>query len=233
MPERQLINLKVARATTCADWFLHIDSDEFLHLEIGFDEIVNPLPLDVTEIRLQNFERIMFTDASTWHSGAFRVPCWDKVVLSNYPVSIHRFLGLGLANYYHGKSFVKHVPQLVQGIHGGLRKSEYEVIRFSLPWRSGFIGHFQYNGRESFYKRFAHKFKDREMLLKHELNQASWIVRNNFARHKLFQLGISLFEADEATADRYLQKGLFREIPHQFSERIENSFDRMHLRISK
>lgn len=231
VPQRQLVNLKVARSFNTDDWFLHIDSDEFVHLEQPLEELVSVLPLDVTEIRLQNFERVMRPNASTWHTGAFRVPSWDKAALSNYPELIQPFLGLGMANYYHGKSFVKQVPGLIQGIHGAIRKSEFEVIRFNVPWESGFVGHYQYSGRESFYRRFSYKRADGEALLKHEAAQADWIVENDFARDKIIQLATSLFEVDEVVAGDYVKKGLFRDIPKAFIERLESSFDAKHLRV--
>lgn len=231
VPERQLLNLKVARAIFKSDWFLHIDTDEFLHLEQDLADLLGYLPSDVTEIRLQNFERITRPDTVTWHTGAFRVPCWDQAALSNYPDFIQPFLALGLANYYHGKSFVRNRPNLVQGIHGAIRKSEFEVIRFNMPWESGFVGHYQYSGRESFFKRFAYKRRDGEALLRHEVAQMRWIEEHEFARDDIFRLGIALFEADEVEANRYREKGLFRDIPQAYIERIENSFDPEHLRI--
>lgn len=232
VPHRQLVNLKVARKISSDDWYLHLDSDEFLHLNLDFFDVVDNLPADVTEIRLQNFERIMRPDASTWHTGAFRVPCWNRAALSNYPEFIQPFLALGLANYYHGKSFVRNSPIITQGIHGAIRKSEFEVIRFNVPWDTGFIGHYQYSGRESFYRRFAYKRQDGEALLKHEVAQAQWIVENDFAQDKISLLGRSLFEVDATVADKYCQKGLFRDMPEAYTSRIESSFDAAHLRVS-
>jgi hypothetical protein len=232
VPERQLINLKVARANCTCDWFLHIDADEFLHLEQDFFDLVTPLPSDITEIRLQNFERIKRPDSSNWHTGVFRVPCWNTTAISHYPNFIKPFLGLGLANYYHGKSFVKNRPNLTQGIHGGIRKSEYEVIRFTLPWNSGFIGHYQYYDREAFYMRLAKKQINGGGLLKHELAQKQWIAQNNFEQDAIYRLGVELFEATEVESERYRANGLFRDIPQAFIARIEGSFDAVHLNFS-
>lgn len=232
VPEKQMVNLKVARTVFSADWFLHIDSDEFLHLEQDFFDLVSVLPADVTEIRLQNFERVMRPGASTWHTGSFRMPCWDKSTLATYPSFIQPFLALGLANYYHGKSFVKNRSNLTQGIHGASRKSTFEVIRFNVPWSTGFIGHYQYTGRDSFYRRFTYKRQDGEALLKHEIAQVRWMSENDFARDEIFRLAQALFEADDVTADGYRKNGLFRDIPREFIKRIENSFQEEHLLIN-
>lgn len=231
VPKRQLINLKVARAFCACDWFLHLDSDEFLHLERDFADLTHGLPTEIHEIRLQNFERIISPDAPTWHTGRFRVPCWDTAALSQYPEFIQPFLGLGLANYYHGKSFVKNRPNLLQGIHGAIRKSEFEVIRFHLPWEAGFVGHYQFNGYEAFYKRITNKRQFGGALLEHEKAQARWIADANFGRDDIFRIAKSLFEAQDTEAERYMEHALFREMPQAYTERLANAFDAEQLRF--
>lgn len=222
--QKQLINLKVARQICKSSWFLHIDSDEFIHLDIDFNQFASSLPSEISEVRLQNFERVTTHQEQCWHKGVLRKPSWDQEILSYYPKFTRRFLSFGLANYFHGKSFVKSKTNITQSIHGAIRKGEFEVIRLNLPWSSGFIAHYQFSGKKQYYNRIRGMNRRASFMLRHEQIQLEWVAQSDFEKEAIFELADALFFFDETDLQGYLELGLFQNIPTSLIQNFENSF---------
>jgi hypothetical protein len=225
LAKRQLVNLHAARKSCTCQWHLHVDMDEYLYLNDCFFELIKSVPREVSEVRLQNFERVMLRGASNWHEGVFRVPSHSCGSNDNVADFIMPFLGMGLANYYHGKSFVRNSRNIIQGIHGAIRMSHFEVIRFNLPWHLGFIAHYQYLGEEQFFNRMKSVNLRMSGRLAHEVAQLRWLQARNFTREDVNKLGSALFEVDCGDVDIMVKRKTFCKIPDDVTRNIQSSFE--------
>lgn len=224
LAKRQLINLHVARKSCECQWHLHVDMDEYLYLSDCFFNLIKSVPIEVSEVRLQNFERVMLHGASNRHEGVFRTPSHGYESNGNISDFVKPFLGMGLANYYHGKSFVRNSKQIIQGIHGAIRLSHFEVIRFNLPWDLGFIAHYQYLGGEQFYNRIKNMNSRNSGMLAHEVVQLRWLEARKFKKEDVIKLGIALFEAESDDVEFLIKDKIFRKIPDALMRHMQASF---------
>ena len=226
LAKRQLINIHVARKSCKCHWHLHIDMDEYLYLNGCFFDLIKSVPSEISEVRLQNFERVMLHGASNWYEGFLRTPSYSYKSNLNISEFIKPFLGMGLANYYHGKSFVRNSRNIIQGVHGAIRLSHFEVIRFNLPWDLGFIAHYQYSSGENFYNRMKKMNSRNSGFLAHEVAQLRWLETRNFEKEDTIKLGMALFEVDNECAEILIKDNIFRIIPDALLRNIQTSFHR-------
>jgi len=229
IPHRQLVNLRVARANCNCNWFLHIDSDEFLFSEMDFNNIFENLPNEVIEVRLKNCERVTRPSQTFWHTGALRMPCWRHDLILSYGEKRRQFLAFGLAEYFHGKSFVRKNVNAAQGIHGALQKSDFDAIRFDVPIGEAFIAHYQYLGESQFHSRMIEKKNRSAAMFKHERSQFNWAAHYQFRKEYIVELARLLFVAEDDDIEKWKNLGLYRDIPASLLRTIENSFVEEHL----
>ncbi len=141
---RQLVNLRVARKMLDMQWILHIDIDEFLYIyDWGHIEGVFDLPREISEIRIQNAERVLAFGKKAWTDGYLRVRTQKSQLLEKHYGLSSGFFGLGMSNYFHGKSFVRNRPKIKQGIHGAIHEdASREIIRYELNRQDAVIVHY-------------------------------------------------------------------------------------------
>ena len=143
VPQRQLKNLRFARAQVDARWFLHIDIDEFPWFTGDIGRMLDGAPVEVSDFHFQNVARLVVRGGAHWHDGLLRVPNFDKELQALHYGERAPFLGAGLACYFHGKSLVKNRPRLIQGVHSAMHVSpQQELVRMTIPLQEGFLVHY-------------------------------------------------------------------------------------------
>lgn len=140
---RQLVNLRVARKMLDVQWILHIDIDEFFYVyDEGIDCIFD-LPREISEIRIPNVERVLAFGKKTWTDGYLRVRTQKTKLLEKHYGLSSGFFGLGMSNYFHGKSFVRNRPKITQSIHGAIHQdASREIVRCELNRQDAVIVHY-------------------------------------------------------------------------------------------
>lgn len=140
---RQLSNVGYARSQIDAQWFLHIDIDEFPYFAGDLSRMLAGTPGEVSEFHFQNVERVTVLGGAHWHDGTLRLPNFDMELQARHYGQRARFLGAGLSSYIHGKSLVKNKPRVVQGVHSGVHVLPHrELVRMTVPLHEGFLVHY-------------------------------------------------------------------------------------------
>ncbi len=228
--QRQMLNLQSARKICGDGWLLHIDIDEFLHVPTGAVEQLFDLPEEIAEIRLGNVERVLPVTAKTWSDGYFRLKTRNQGLLQKHYGATAEFFGLGLANYFHGKSFVAARPGVRQSIHGAIHEHpRREIVRYEAGQQEAMIVHYPCITPGHFVSRYLGFLKHgtlNSFEFKHQRAFRAYLV--NEAR-KLGPLRAILkglqhlhYCSDQQARDR-LADGLYAEMPEKFTARIRDS----------
>lgn len=108
---RQAINATRTYRKTRADYLLHLDADEFLHMARPFEEEVARLEEGDVWLRVPAVERCWLSGDSSEHifSGVFRHPIKQAPLIATriYGEEVAPFLANGLAGSSHGKPLVR------------------------------------------------------------------------------------------------------------------------------
>ncbi|WP_175570411.1 glycosyltransferase family 2 protein [Vannielia litorea] len=108
---RQAINATTAYKKVKADYLLHLDADEFLHMARPFAEEVARLEADDIWLRVPAVERCWLAGDRSEHifSGVFRHPIKQAPLVAKriYGEEVAPYLANGLAGSSHGKPLVR------------------------------------------------------------------------------------------------------------------------------
>jgi hypothetical protein len=223
LAKRQLVNLRVARAIVGAVWVLHIDIDEFLYVRADGMQHMLALPLEISEIRLQNAERVIDTTKPFWPDGYLRTRTTNHALLTKHYGSQAVFYGLGLSHYFHGKSFVKNRKNIKQNIHGAIHAAtDWEIIRHEADKHDAFIIHYPCITPRHFASRYlshltneAHnviEFRHQQYFRQHLRQRAQAIG----AEQAVAQGVRELHSCGAETARERLADGLYEPMPAHF-----------------
>jgi hypothetical protein len=227
--ERQCCNLSVARASRAQDaWILHVDIDEFLFVkdESFFDLKV---PYEVSEIRIQNAERVLCVGQKEWPKGYLRVRLDSDVLARKHYGASSNFFGFGLSNYFHGKSFVRNKPRINQGVHGAIPKeSGRELVSYQVPQEAALLVHYPCITPSQFAFRYRSLGKDvphrREFLHERLFRQSLLEEAERSSLREALTRGIRdlhFCDADQASAR--IKDGLYRILPQELLDRMGSS----------
>ena len=230
LPGRQIKNIAFARSKINAEWFLHIDIDEFPYIPDGVDSLIDCMAPDVSEIHLSNAERVLIQGVENWHTGILRLPNAElekqRVAYGNAAI----FFGNGLAEYYHGKSIVKNKKHLIQSIHGSSNtRLGRDVVRYNPPISQASIIHFSCFSREHFIQRIKSKSRSLEgaerksLKLRHQYVLEEWILRNDDIQKNALQAFRLVYTCSHQQMEDWIAKGLCAHMPEQFICAIENA----------
>lgn len=228
---RQIINLQYARKIQNSEWILHIDIDEFLHRpSLGFNDIFHLTP-EISEFRIENVERVLVHDEETWIDGYLRVKTSDSKLLTKHYGPKAQFFGLGMSNYFHGKSLVKNRSGIKQNIHGATHEdAQREIIRYELSRKNAVIIHYACITPSHFASRYLEFLKDGR-----KYNIAEFQYQQNFrsylfdesrrlgARHAIIKSVRELHYCSHEQAAMRLEDGLYERIPQEFITRLTES----------
>jgi len=220
VPHRQSKNMAHARSVIPARWFFHLDIDEFPYVPLGIDRIVGGVPGEVGEIRLQNVERLIIRGSRHWHDGVLRIPNFDQALQLRHYGARSRFLGLGLAHYFHGKSLVANRPQLVQDVHGAVHiTGRREVVRVSLDKSEGFVVHYpcispqHFAGRQ---RRHGQQSGPRERRFRHEHLFDQFVTRHGIGQEDAVKAMLMMHTCTADEAQSWVEAGLCRQVPDAY-----------------
>ncbi|QDC08784.1 glycosyltransferase family 2 protein [Oceanicola sp. D3] len=108
---RQAVNASQAYKKVKADYLLHLDADEFLHMARPFAEEIARLEDDDVWLRVPAVERCWLEGDASDHifSGVFRHPIKQAPLIAKriYGEEVTPFLANGLAGSSHGKPLVR------------------------------------------------------------------------------------------------------------------------------
>lgn len=240
LARRQICNIEYIRTNLTLDWYLHIDIDEFLHLTEDIQQYIEGLPTEISEVRVKNVERVLSGELSRWAEGYLRLQTISHGLLRNEYGTAAVFFGMGLSNYFHGKSFVSNRPDIAQNIHGAVHKNpNREIVRHEISTDKATIIHFPCITESHFVNRFAPDLlgitKERTEFI-HErrfrmfLRQLAMRIGVKQALSDGFKL---LHCCENSTAERRIDAGIYQEMPHSFvirlrevaSETLELNYD--------
>ncbi len=227
---RQLINLQFARKCKDAEWVLHIDIDEFLYLPSNNFNDVFSLPPEIAEVRIENVERVLTYGSNTWIDGYFRIKILNNKLLAKHYGPSAGFFGLGLSNYFHGKSLVKNRPRIIQNIHGAIHADAHkEIIRIELHRSEAIIVHYPCISPSHFVSRYLSflksgkyeisEFQYQQLFRSHLFNESRRLGAKNALTKGLRELHY----CTAAQALERLEDGLYEKIPEEFVSRLTES----------
>lgn len=224
LPERQISNISYARKVFDSEWFLHIDVDELLHTSLDIGQILSTQPREVSEFRIQNVERLIIRGQDRWDSGIIRLPCYDQKMIDNYYMDRKHFLGMGLSNYYHGKSFVRNTPNVFQSVHGSIHEQKYkEIVRMQFRLEDAAIIHYPFMCMIQFLQRSISKhytvLKSRKFPHEYRLDKYIDLKGNN--KDVIKQVGLFIHTCTEAESRLWISVGLCGAMPDLVTQRVE------------
>ncbi len=230
VPGRQLKNIAFARSKINAEWFFHIDIDEFPFVPDGVNGLIASIAPDVSEIRFDNVERVLRQDLSSWHEGILRLPNTDLVTQRTAYGGAAVFFGNGLVEYYHGKSMVKNKPNLIQSAHGSSNINHgFDVIRYNPPISAASIIHVSCMSRVHFFHRVKSKSQssgragEKSYKLRHQYTLENWLFRNNQLQKNALQAFNLLYTCTRAQMEDWVKMELCAHMPVQFTRAIERA----------
>ncbi len=226
VPERQLKNVQFARSQVDARWFLHIDIDEFPYFTGEIGRMLASAPVELAEFHFQNVERLIVRGGAHWHDGLLRVPNFDSELQARHYGQRTRFLGAGLACYFHGKSLVKNGPRVVQGVHSGLHVlPQHELVRMTIPLHEGFLVHYPCISRPH----FAHRLRRNRFNIpdvrkfRHE-HMLDIFMSGPDARPENIEIAVAgLHTCTPEQARTWSEVGLCRPMPHTYLQLLEQA----------
>lgn len=224
VPERQILNIKYARESFDSEWLLHIDIDELLHTTIDIGSILSAQPKELCEFRIQNVERLIVRGQERWHSGVIRLPCYDQRIIEKYYEDRRHFLGMGLSNYYHGKSFVRNIGHVFQSLHGSIHEQKYkEIVRMQFNLEDTMVVHYPFICMTQFIKRSIsknHKI-NRSRKFIHERKFDTYIDSKGNDEEIIKKLALYVHSCTGAESRLWILAGLCRSMPDLFTKRVE------------
>jgi len=238
VPLRQLKNVAFARKTIAAEWFFHIDIDEFPYIPQGVDSLIDSMAADVCEIHIANGERVMVHGDLNWHTGILRLPNTDKEKQREHYGPIAAFFGNGLAEYYHGKSIVRNRKNIIQGGHGAYHADmSFEVIRFHPPISKSAIFHYPCISQKHYIHRVKSKItipdEEKSLKLRHQYALERWIREAGDVEARGQQAFRIMHTCSPQQASAWIEARLCAQIPERFIKAIEQAADtQTELRLS-
>jgi hypothetical protein len=222
VPQKQEVNLAYARHALPASWYLHIDIDEFPIFLRPLNDIVSSMPEEVVEVRIQNVERVCSLGSTKWSRGILRLPCSDPVKLKRHYGRASEFLGMGMSNYFHGKSLVRNKKQIIQNVHGAYpRRHGREIVRYHTPMGEAFIVHYAMMTPAHFIQfRFAPAPELGTKFI-HERKLAAFLCSDGDRKRRLEWVLRSLHFASDEAADAMIAAGLCSRFPTSFHRSLE------------
>ena len=227
---RQLINLQFIRKIHQTKWILHIDIDEFLYLPgDGFNDVFS-LPPEISEIRIENVERVLEIGSDTWIDGYFRLKTHNNQLLAKHYGPTAGFFGLGLSNYFHGKSLVKNRPRITQNIHGAVHADAHkEIIRLEMHRSEAIIVHYPCITPSHFVSRYLSflksgkyeiaEFQYQQLFRSYLFSESRRLGAKNALNKSLRELHY----CTAAQAVERLEDRLYEKIPEEFISRLTDS----------
>lgn len=227
---RQILNLQSARKICGNGWLLHIDIDEFLHIFNGEVNDLLCLPDEISEVRIENVERVLPLEASTWLDGYLRVKNRRQDLLQKHYGEKSEFYGMGLANYFHGKSFVIALPGVRQNIHGATHDHpRREIVRYQISQREAVIVHYPCITPSHFVSRYLDfltrggkifpEFKHQRIFRNHLVN----LSRTLSPLRAIIKGMQEMHYCSDVQARERLDDGLYEQMPEDFISRMRAS----------
>ena len=230
LPDRQLKNIAFARSKINAEWFFHIDIDEFPFIPNGVDRLIDSMAPDVSEIHIGNVERILVQGAANWHTGILRLPSTNLKKQRAAYGNTTAFLGNGLAEYYQGKSIVKNKRNLVQLIHGSTNlRYGLDVIRYNPPISQTSVFHYSCISRAHFIQRIKSKTRslggaeEKAFKLRHQYALEAWLLQSNDIQKSALHAFRLLYTCSNQQKQDWIELGLCTNIPEVFTRAIESA----------
>ncbi len=224
---RQIVNIQVARKIHDSAWVLHIDIDEFLHLDMPDINYIFDLPPEISEIRIENVERVLAFEKKVWTDGYLRVRAPQPEILARHYGAKARFFGLGMSHYFHGKSLVKNRRRIRQNIHGAIHSDpDKEIIRYELNRKEAVIVHYPCITPSHFASRYLsflrHGRNDTAEFLHQRLFRSHLVseARRLGARSAIIQCLKDLHYCSAQQALDRLKDGLYEQVPARFLARL-------------
>ncbi|MEO1704262.1 MAG: glycosyltransferase family 2 protein [Pseudomonadota bacterium] len=129
--KRQEVVANFAYAEAQVDWLAHIDADEFIYSDGGFEDELAAIPDPVHGAILPVRERVweVMSPPETLFEGLFRIPIPGKPTLNRYVAGVtSRYLYRGLACHTKGKSIVRTGQGIAMGIHTPLLADDLNLM---------------------------------------------------------------------------------------------------------
>lgn len=224
LPERQISNISYARKFFDSEWLLHIDVDELLHTSLDIGQILSTQPREVSEFRIQNVERLIVRGQERWDTGTIRLPCYDQNMIDKYYKDRKHFLGMGLSNYYHGKSFVRNVRHVFQSVHGSIHEQKYkEIVKMQFKLEDMVVIHYPFICMIQFLQRSINKHYTvlRSRKFPHEYRLDRYIDQNGNNKDVIKQVALFIHTCTEAESRLWISVGLCGAMPDLVTQRVE------------
>ena len=217
--QRQEANIAYAQNKFESKWFFHVVIDEFPCFKRSIEEILNGLVPEVSEVRIQNVERVVLANSELWCDGIFRLLCADKALLDHHYGQRSPFLGMGLTNYIHGKSFVKNGPRVIQRVHGALsRIPGREIIRYHAKPSEAMLVHYPMLSRTHLMERIQRMMHLKGRVFIHEYRVNEFIRSQKNQLEAIKKIISTLHFCTHQEAEQWIDAGLCLEMPDEFKQ---------------